>query len=97
MTAPLRWSVRDAEPEDLPYLLQTWWGVQGRKPGWQEFQAQALALLEELPVLVAHDAEDRDAIWGFSVPGHCLYVRRFVRGIGVEEALSSARNDKETK
>lgn len=96
MTAPLRWALREPEPEDLPYILQTWWGEQGRKPQWQEFQSLALALLEELPVLVAHDAEDRDAIWGFHVPGHVTYVRRFVRGIGVEEALSSARNDQET-
>lgn len=96
MTDPLRWEVREAEPEDLPYILQTWWGERGRTPPWQEFQRDALVVLESVPVLVAHDAGDRDAIWGFSVLGHVTYVRRFVRGKGIE-ADFSARNRQETK
>lgn len=88
MTDPvLRWGVRDAEPEDLPYLLQTWWGVRRRKPGWQEFQQLALPVLEACPVRVAHDAGDPTAIWGFHVPGHVTYVRRFVRGTAIKADL----------
>ncbi len=83
----LRWDVRDAEPDDLAYILQTWWGLSRRTPPWQQFQLEALAKMEDVTVRVAHDLEDPSAIWAFHVPGHVTYARRFVRGSGIEQDL----------
>lgn len=87
--------VRPAEPEDLPYVLQTWWGLEGKgrcTPAEHNRRAYEALGRDDVTVLVAHDPEDRNAIWGFSVSEGpavlVLYVRRFVRGTkGIEEAL----------
>lgn len=89
---------REAGAEDLPYVIDVWGRYclnKADKQTWPSFKAAAYRVLErdDVDVLVAHDPEDRDAIWGFCVrePGtvHFVYVRRFARGNGIARRLTA--------